>query len=267
MLFNHTHLSFSRCRDEHTVLLPEETELLCAQETHPEREILLALSGETVFTLNGTSTSCMPGDAVFINSGIPHQSGYKNIKNDLTHIWVHLHPQRFFAMLYHFSEQSDSRQHQSWEFPLALLEIINARWDLALQSAEKTRTEIYQSIARIIAEEICFFPAKRDESPAGEQNIVNWVQKHISINCGRNSSMEELEKLTGYSRGYLMRQFKLQCGMTIGEYINSVRRAFIAAAPARMTQKEAAAHLGFNSAAAFWLWKTRDKQKRKMTGS
>ena len=262
MLFNHAQLSFLRCRDEHTSAHPEAQEAPSVQETHPEREILLALSGETVFTLNGSCIPCLPGDAFFINSGVPHQSGYKNIKNDLTHIWVHLHPQRFFAMLYHFSEQSDTRQHQSWEFPLALLEIINARWDLALKSGEPVRTEIYQSIARIIAEEVCFFPEKRDDAPSGERNIVNWVQKHISINCGRNSSMEELEKLTGYSRGYLMRQFKLQCGMTIGEYINSVRRAFIAATPARMTQKEAAAHLGFNSAAAFWLWKTRDKQKK-----
>ena len=261
MLFDHIHC-FRRCRDEHSTVLPEKQPISCIQESHREREILLALSGETSFTLNGISSTCMPGDAVFINSGVPHQSGYKNIKNDITHIWVHLHPLRFFAILYHFSAQNAPRQRQSWEFPLALLEIINARWDLALRSGEKTRTELYLSIARLIAEELRFFREQKTEVPSGEADIVNWVKKHISINCGRNSSMEELEKLTGYSRGYLMRQFKLQCGMTIGEYINTVRRSFVAAAPARMTQKEMAAHLGFNSAAAFWLWKTRDKQKK-----
>ena len=71
--------------------------------------------------------------------------------------------------------------------------------------------------------------------------------------------MAELEKLTGFNRFYLMRLFKAEYGMTIGEYINCVRRGFVAGAAKNLRQKEIAAMLGFKSAAAFWLWKKRDR--------
>jgi AraC-like DNA-binding protein len=252
---------FLDCRDENSFQKSEDTSLLQPQESHPEREILLILSGESVFTFNGKSVQCTPGSAFFINSNIPHQLGYRNINSDVTHIWIHLHPKRFFAMLYRISAASPLRSCRSWEFSLPMLEFINARWDLALHSPPEVRLQIYRSIARIIAEEIDFLPDVSLSPVAEQYDIVNWMKKHISLNCGANSSMEELEKLTGYNRCYLMRKFKNSCGITVGEYINTVRRAFVAGAAGRMTQKEIAARLGFKSAAAFWLWQSRDRKK------
>ena len=253
---------FHKCFDENSFQSSGTAALLQPQESHTEREILLILSGNSPFTFNGSSVSCTPGSAFFINSNIPHQLGYRNINSDVTHIWVHLHPKRFFAMLYRISDQTPLRSCRSWEFSLPMLEFINARWELALNSSGETRTKIYRSIVRIITEEISFHPEITEGTSLPEQyDIVNWMKKHISLNCGCNSSMEELEKLTGYNRCYLMRKFKSRCGITVGEYINTVRRAFVAGAAGRMSQKEIAVRLGFKSAAAFWLWQSRDKQK------
>ena len=254
-------VEFRNCADETFFRSPTDETGLQTQESHSEREILLILSGESNFTFNGKAIQCMSGDAFFINSNIPHQQGYRNINNDVTHIWIHLHPKRFFAMLYQISGRTPFRSCRSWEFSLPMLEFINARWDLALSSQQERRKELYQSIARIIIEEIRFSPGETG-APVNEQyDIVNWMKKHISLNCGRNSSMEELEKLTGYNRCYLMRKFKEQTGMTVGEYINTVRRAFVANSFNRLKQKEIAARLGFKSAAAFWLWQSRDRKK------
>lgn len=255
---------FLDCLDENTLKGNCGSRKLQPQESHPEREILLILSGESNFTFNGSSVAGTPGKAFFINSNVPHQLGYRNINSDVTHIWVHLHPKRFFAMLYRISAQSSFRSCRSWEFSLAMLEFINARWDLALSAPRKLREMIYQSIARVIIEEIKFTPESPGGSVAGQYDIVSWMKKHISLNCGRNSTMEELEKLTGYNRCYLMRKFKKESGMTVGEYINTVRRAFVAGANPRMSQKEMAARLGFKSAAAFWLWQSRDRKKNSM---
>lgn len=261
MPLNEKFPEFLNCLDENSFKKYADTALLQPQESHPEREILLILSGESRFTFNGKSVKCTPGNAFFINSNIPHQLGYRNINSDVTHIWIHLHPKRFFAMLYRISAQAPFRSCRSWEFSLPMLEFINARWELALKSPEKMRLQIYRSIARIIAEEIEFHPESSFSPVTAQYDIVNWMKKHISLNCGCNSSMEELEKLTGYNRCYLMRKFKNSCGMTVGEYINTVRRAFVAGAAGRMSQKEIAVRLGFKSAAAFWLWQSRDRKK------
>ena len=254
-------IEFRNCADETFFSTPSETTERQTQESHPEREILLILSGKSDFTFNGKAVQCMPGDAFFINSHVPHQLGYRDINNDITHIWVHLHPKRFFAMQYQISAQTPLRSCQSWEFSLPMLEFINARWDMALKSPREQRRILYRSIARIIAEEIRFSPGPSGNPIREQSDIVSWMKRHISLNCGRNSSMEELEKLIGYNRSYLMRKFKERSGMTVGEYINTVRRAFVAGAVSRLTQKEIAARLGFKSAAAFWLWQSRDRKK------
>lgn len=261
MLSDLNSADFCNCMDETLLDAEGETSGLVRQEFHPEREILFALEGSCEFTFNGFQRTCSKGDVFFINSNIPHQLGYRSIKTDFSHIWVHLHPKRFFAMLYQLNARTPLRSCRSWEFSLALLEIINTRWDQALRSLRPLRLEIYQSIARIIAEELKFAASAAPQLPPEQYDIVEWIKKHISLNCGCNSSLEELEQLTGYNRCHLMRKFKNKCGMTIGEYINTIRRSYAAGAATHMRQKEIAARLGFKSAAAFWLWQNRDKKR------
>lgn len=250
------------CRDE--TFFPEAASPMpvSKQESHAEREILLTVSGSTSFLFNGREISCDPGDVFFINSNVPHQLGYSNIKSDINHIWFHLHPERFFAMSYEVSGDTPVRRCRSWEFSLPLLKVINSRWDLALQSDRELRSRIYKSIARMIHEEITFRAEVDSHLLAARHDIVEWMKNHISLNNGRNSSMEELEKLTGYNRYHLMRKFKSSCGLTIGEYINTVRRAFAAIHAGTMPQKEIAFRLGFKSPAAYWLWRDRDRKNR-----
>ena len=88
--------------------------------------------------------------------------------------------------------------------------------------------------------------------------IIERVQNYIEINYGRNSSIAELEKFSGYNRYYLMRLFKAQTGFTILQYINQIRKRVAEDALKRnISQKEIAYQLGFFSPAAFWLWKKR----------
>lgn len=253
--------SFFTCRDETFLSEMAVSHPSVLQESHVEREILLVDSGSSSFLLNGKTVECARGDVFFINSNVPHQMGYRNIKSDINHIWFHLHPERFFAMSYEVNEGSTLRRCRSWEFSLPLLKVINSRWDLALQSTGRLRSAIYGSIARIIYEEINLLTEVNTHPFASGHDIVEWMKNHISLNNGRNSSMEELEKLTGYNRYHLMRKFKNTCGMTIGEYINTVRRAFVALHENTMPQKEIASRLGFKSPAAYWLWHDRDRKK------
>ena len=253
------------CYDENETANLKTGRDLRTQESHPEREILLVLSGKSNFLLNGKIYSAVPGSAFFINQWIPHQCDYGTIKNDFRHVWVHFHEKRLFSVLYEVRDHERSRRHLTWEHSGHLLGLLNERWDRAVLEPQRSsaRQEIYRSIARILAEELAYLTSHEPrEVRSNPEQIAAWIKNYISLQYGRNVSMSELEKLTGYNRFYLMRLFKTEYGMTIGEYINCVRRGFAAAATQQgMRQKEIALQLGFRSASAYWLWKSRDSKR------
>ncbi|MBR7144273.1 MAG: helix-turn-helix transcriptional regulator [Lentisphaeria bacterium] len=230
------------------------------QESHAEREILLVLAGNIDFVLAGKCFNASPGRAFFIDSWVPHQLGYGKLSGDITHIWVHLHARRLFAMPYMLSAGSRLQSSGMWEFPAPVLELINSRWAKASAAPAEMKKTFYRSIVRLLTEEIALQSSAFAEEKHREDDVIAWVKNYISMNYGRNSSLAELEHLTGFNRRHLMRKFKNECSMTIGEYINCVRRGFAAAAGRRLTQKEIAFQLGFKSPAAYWLWKKRDSE-------
>ena len=254
---------FQRFYDELSVP-PEENKVPPRrQESHREREIMMVLAGNTDFLLNGGGYPAEPGDVFFMDHWVPHQEAYENIKSDFYHIWFHFHEKRLFAVLYRTVRTEPLPwRARSWEFSGAALAFLQERWDrLAEAGSAAGRREQLGSIVRILCEE---FTVLAHRQPAGEEkggHVLPWVKNYISMRYGRDCSMAELERLTGYNRFHLMRRFKAEYGMTVGEYINCVRRGFVAAAAHRMRQKEIAEQLGFRSAAAFWLWRKRDRER------
>lgn len=255
-----------KCYDENDAASLKITRDSRIQESHPEREILLVVSGKSNFLLDGKFYPAVPGDVFFIDHWVPHQGDYGTIKNDFTHIWIHLQGKKLFSGLFLVRHHKDPPRPLIWRHSEHLLGLLNERWDRALLEPEHSvaRQEIYRSIARILAEELTYLsPHEPDATRSKSPQIADWIKNYISIHYGRNASMPELEKLTGYNRFYLMRLFKAEYGMTIGAYINCVRRGFLVAAMGKgMRQKEIAQQLGFRSASAFWLWKSRDRERK-----
>ena len=97
-------------------------------------------------------------------------------------------------------------------------------------------------------------------------SIVDLVKSRIENNNSRNCSMEELSGYSGYSKSRLSHLFKEKTGMTVGQYIDEVRRDYLLDGHiAGLKQKEIAFNLGFKSASAFstWLRKKNRAQNRK----
>ena len=260
-------IEIRKCYDETETMNSKTARISRSQESHPEREILFVVSGKNSFLLNGKNYSATPGTAFFINQWIPHQCNYGTIRNDFTHVWIHFHEKKLFSVIYQGRHGERSHQHLTWEHSGHLLGLLNERWDRALQEAGSSaaRQEIYMSIARILAEELTYLSTHEPQKiRSNSEQIPVWIKNYISMQYGRNISLPGLEKLTGYNRFYLMRLFKAEYGMTIRDYINCVRRGFASAAVRQgMRQKEIAMQLGFRSAAAYWLWKTRDSKREK----
>ena len=258
-------MEIRECRDGSEIPDLKTTRNPRIQESHAEREIMLVLAGNTNFILNGKIYSATPGDVFFIDRWMPHQCNYGTIKSDFKHIWIHVHEKRLLGMLYRNFSRRGTYHCLTWEHTAHLLDFLNERWDRALLEAEHSaaRREIYAGMARILTEEVAYlFSHPGNETRSKTEQVASWIKNYISMRYGRNASLAELEKLTGYNRFYLTRLFKAEYGMTIGDYINCVRRGFAADALARhVRQKEIAQQLGFHSAAAFWLWRNRDRKR------
>lgn len=229
-------------------------------DMHWEREILMVIRGKTEFSYLDRQLVMDKGDVLFIDSWEPHQYGYDPRRDKCLHLWIHLHTEHLFASLIEVSGNAQSG-HPLMELPADLLPAINRRWDGA-KTAKKTHAAgYYQSIVRILQEELLWnvlAPCSSSDRKELEKQLKNF----LSVNYGHRVALEELEKRFNRDRSYLSRLFKKAYGITIGEFIDRNREQYTATALARgMTQKEIAAQLGFSSASAFWLWRKRRENK------
>jgi AraC-like DNA-binding protein len=230
-------------------------------ERHSAREILLVVSGATSFVLDGKYHLARPGSVFFIDQWVPHKLGYLPEESDFMHIWLHLRKRELYAGLLHVADGVKRGYRDMILFPLEIYCLINKRWDTMKNSQEMegAKHKYQKSMIQLLCSEMELSEAIVSSKAPTNNEIIEKVQNYIDINCGRNSSIAELEQFSGYNRYYLMRLFKAQTGLTILQYINQVRRGITSDALDRnISQKEIAYQLGFSSPAAFWLWKKRN---------
>lgn len=244
----------------------QQTEEAVNQEEHSEREIFLVYSGKTSFLCNGKIFELKDKEAFFINSWVPHQQDYSSCYTSGVHLWFHLHVAKLLVSIVKIGENG---RCYAWHlvFPPDLLSVIERRWNLAEKSQDfSEKNKFYSGIIRILLEEFALQNRKIITHPAGEY-LVQSIEFYLGANYGRRVQIDELAKFAGTNRSQLMRLFKKYRHMTIGEYIDQQRMAFIEKAQNRgLNQKEIGWQLGFSSASAFYLWKKRKKiniKKRK----
>lgn len=230
-------------------------------QRHSQREIMLVIQGETTYVLNGKAQPAIPGSVFFIDHWVPHQLGYPPREKNFAHVWLYLHKGKLFAALLHWANTPEPLCREVIAFPPELYLLLTRRWDSSNASTAggDWKNTLRRSIIRLLGEEFSLYCQQQEETPPEQYDVVEKVRNYIALNSGRNSSLETLEKFSGYNRYYLMRLFKRRTGYTIGDYIDQIRRAVVNDARGKqISYKEIAWQLGFSSAAAFSWWK---KQK------
>lgn len=248
-----------------TTLCPDEISEIFADSTyridrHLHREILFILHGECSFMLGGRIYTARQGTAFFLNEWEPHSSGYRADDRDLIHLWIHFNREHLYASMVQVGYHGRySRYGKYINFNNDLRQLLLRRWHM-LENMEACNGEAQDLLLRgplnsVLDEFILCEYDIIDESNRDNRDIVVFLNNYIKNANGRECSLEHLEKLSGYSRFYLSRLFREKNGMTIGDYINTVRMQFAVEAKNRgMKQKEIASELGFSSPAAFWYW-------------
>lgn len=238
---------------------------------HQHREILFMLQGETQFPLNRKMFKIKAGDVVLIDRWISHRFGYLSEDRDMLCLWFYLFPTHLNLLLHRIDHEGNVSSVIKWvELASDLKLLIDRHWDefnkLPPQTALKNLDCFFKIPLAMLLDEFRFhlrLKHLKEEKSQDDNDIVNAIQRIIEANNGRDCSLAQLEKLTGFNRFYISHLFKKAYGISIGEYINRVRMVFFESAKKQgFSHKQIAFELGFSSNSALLMWyrKTRGKK-------
>ena len=237
---------------------------------HEWLELLYVINGTSNYMFNRQIFQAEPGTAFIIDPWLPHSVGYSKEDNDLFHIWIYFSSQsRAVANPVKVTSNGNfSLRSPSLLLPEEYVHILTRRWNI-LQQMKTLDQATYETLMleplNAILDEIMFQSQWANSANEGIASnvdaVIENIKKYIETNNALDCTLEKLEKLSGYNRFYLAHRFKKYTGVSIGAFINEVRRKYTRAALARgMRQKEIAAELGFSSPSNFWNWLQRNKE-------
>ncbi|MBQ6474439.1 MAG: AraC family transcriptional regulator [Victivallales bacterium] len=226
---------------------------------HPGREIVLSLEGEEVFCLQNRNYHLTPGMAVLIDSWMPHSFGYAEKEHGLLDLWIHFEGNQASCNFCRVGMHGHYDIFGVLRLPSYLCLLLNSRWNEWKRQdcrTDGTAERYLLSPLRCLLEEVMLRASGHSggSKPFGSDLVLS-LRLYIESRNACDCSLENLEKVFGYSRFYLAHKFSEVQGMPLGAYINEVRLAFTQDALMKgLKQKEIAYELGFSSSAAFSKW-------------
>ena len=239
------------------------------QETHPHREILFVLRGESEFPLNHKVFKIKAGDVVLIDQWISHRGKYPASDRNMLYLWFFLFPTHLNLRIQQVNGTGSVNPVIRWvELPVDLKLIVDRRWDefdkLLPEEALPNLDLFLRQPLEMLFDEFRFYLQRgslREQKTFRNSDIVSSIKHLIEARIGRDCSLTQLEKKTGFSRFYISHLFKASCGMSIGGYINQVRLIFYETAKKRgFSYKQIASDLGFSTSSSLLMWYRKQKK-------
>ncbi|MBQ6471685.1 MAG: AraC family transcriptional regulator [Victivallales bacterium] len=230
---------------------------------HQHREILFVLRGESEFPLNHKIFKIKAGDVILINRWISHRVGYPPSDRNMVYLWFYLFPTHLNLLVHQVDQDGNVSYAIKWvELATDLKLVVERRWDeldkLSPENALANLDCFMRQPLTMLLDELRFYlrtSALKEEKTLTGNAIVNSIQQIIEAKIGRDCSLAQLEKFTGFSRFYISHLFKSAYGISIGEYINRVRLVFFESAKKQgFSHKQIASELGFSTSSALLMW-------------
>lgn len=245
---------------------PLSSEDLSASHSHRAREILFVVAGESDYQLDDKFYHLQAGDAVFIEPWQKHGFFYRASDHDLKHIWFALLPQRMTATgleLDHFGQIG--RKHFYGNLPGDSWQMLAGCWDRLRLLPEELlalgKKQLQLGMEMILNEiSITMLSESSDWHINKHQDVMEFTSDYIDLHHGRNCSLVQLEKITGYTQYYLCRLFRKYYGKTIGDAINEARMRYVLEQKAVLSSKDIADELGFAAVVSFWKWRRSNRK-------
>jgi AraC-like DNA-binding protein len=243
--------------------------------SHPYREMMVALEGETLYGQNGRAYPARAGTIHYFSQHCPHDAEYPRNSPHLKHLWMGLMADR--CIIWYIAFDQNGRHTEKIPFLLTPVEA-GLHLDTTLFDME-TRTDLDDAVKRSrclgaisvlmsVLVEKANAPDTEQDPAAFRRHVVRTVQDHLRATAGRGDSLESLARIAGYGKYHFLRMFKEHTGRTVHEFIDECRTRKVQAMQAvDMTQAAMAEELGFACRQSFnrWLRNQRENspQRRK----
>ena len=188
----------------------------------------------------------------------------------MLYLWIFLFPTHLNLLIHQIDQNGNKTDAVKWvELPTDLELVIDRRWDefdkLAPEAALANLDSFLKEPLTLLLDEFRFYLQINDRKEGKKQTnneIVTSIQQIIEAKKGRDCSLAQLEKFTGFNRFYISHLFKNAYGISIGDYINRVRLIFFESAKKQgFSHKQIAFELGFSSNSALLMWYRKAKEK------
>ncbi|HYF51358.1 MAG TPA: AraC family transcriptional regulator [Planctomycetota bacterium] len=234
-----------------------------AAHAHPHQEFLIVLSGRGTYAHGKRVYPTRSGTIFFFDRNEPHDNGYSPDNQEAIHLWIMIVEDRAFAR---FTRIDDGRF--STYFDVVLLPhdtgvdlqraITDAR-QLAADSPGLARMRLLGTAAALC---VRIVEAASQSAPrvSLQEQAIDAIKQHIAHTAGAGVSLDQLARISGFSKFHFLRLFKRHTGQTVHAYINTRRRQVVNDLRRQaVSHKEISARLGFSCPAAFSRWWSKEK--------
>ncbi len=229
-------------------------------DSHPMREILMAVSGKYTYAYNYKYYDCPPGTIFLIDSNMSHENYYTSDAIGLFHIWIYSGLKKTVIRCTRINQKKF--EIFAWTATSVTSEIhLNRLWD-EYNDAETSFAQFCCLQKMRMALGIIFCRLLENPTYSNNQDyhqsIVDLTKDRIQKDFREGINIDQLARVAGYSRYHFVRIFKQYANCTVQEYIDSCRIDEMERLQQQnYSQKEIARELGFASPSAFSIWRSK----------
>lgn len=235
--------------------------------SHAKREAMLVLSGETCQSLAGRCFNGVSNDLFLYDHYERHDNGYSPSSSG-THLWIFCLSEVFVCNLTICRNGAFTFAKQFFFKDIKIIKRIEEVWDEASHAAspEPFLAELNALFNLIFAYCYQMFSnsgrkQKNEHKTTSKQDVIKMIKEYLKKNSGRDSDINSLARLAGYSPQHFQRIFLAATGRRVKEYIDILRLEKYEQIKDSCSVKVIATELGFSSSAAFAHWKKSKKLK------
>ncbi|MBA3710366.1 MAG: helix-turn-helix transcriptional regulator [Planctomycetes bacterium] len=231
-----------------------------ASHAHPHQELLVPLSGTSVYGHGDAAYPCSAGMVFFFDRFEPHDDGYGIETRDALHLWISIVEDRAFARTLRVTDGRMipgrlNRAVRPEDVGMDLQRAIGDARRIAATSQGLARARLIGAVAAIVGLIVEPPPAAAADGTLQEL-AIEAIKRHIAHTAGNGVTLAHLARIAGFSKFHFLRLFKRHTGMTVHRYVDECRLQSVAQMRADgRSDKEIGARLGFSCPAAFSRWR------------
>ncbi len=240
-------------------LVPEKRHLPVPIDCHSYREIMLVLSGSVECMLEDCHYAGTPGSLFLFHNRQRHFQGYPPGTPPGLHLWLFPLPDAFSGQLVRVTPDGWQAAARYWNKTPELARMVHHSWTRCFAAPSPIRrAELKSCLGVVFADVAAQWAGDGGNSrPAAERGweAMEALTKHLATSLGIGDSIEDMARMTGFSRAHFLRLFRQYAGCTPHEYINRLRMSQLTEClKSGLRRKEIADRLGFSSGAALSHW-------------